>query len=97
MRQINFTPLAQAELFDALEWYAEHAPPVVPRLRTELRGLLSKAADAPMQFPPGLRNTRRAVLRHFPYVVIFRATDEAIDVIAFFHTSRDPVRLRSRV
>jgi plasmid stabilization system protein ParE len=97
MRQVKFTPLAQAELIDALQWYAEHAPPIVPRLRMELRSLLLKDADVPQRFPQSSWNTPRAVLRHFPYVVIFRAADEAIDVIAFFHTSGDPVRWRDRV
>lgn len=33
---------------------------------------------------------RRASLRHFPYVVIFRIAGETVQIIAFFHTSRDP-------
>jgi plasmid stabilization system protein ParE len=97
MRQVTFAPAARSEFFDALAWYGEHAPSVIPRLRAELRNLLSKAAEAPMLFPRGLGNTRRAVLQHFPYVVIFRPTDETIDVVAFFHTSRDPVVWKSRV
>jgi plasmid stabilization system protein ParE len=57
---------------------------------------LARAAVSPKQFPLGLKDTRRAVLHHFPYVVIFRPTDQTIDVVAFFHTSRDPTIWKNR-
>jgi plasmid stabilization system protein ParE len=95
-RRIILTPAARADLFDALDWYSEHAPGVVPRIRAAQRELFDRIAANPLQFPAGAANTRRAVLRHFPYVVVFRATDEAAHIIAFFHTSRDPRQWQRR-
>jgi toxin ParE1/3/4 len=97
MRRVILTPAARADFLDAVDWYAEHAPPVVPRIRAEMRTLTARIAAVPQQFPPGPKNTRRALLQHFPYVVIFIVTGDAIHVVAFFHTSRDPVQWRKRV
>jgi plasmid stabilization system protein ParE len=52
---------------------------------------MTRIADNPRQFPASPHQTRRAKLRRFPYLVIFRETSTAVYVVADFHTSRDPV------
>jgi hypothetical protein len=37
VRKVIFTLAARAEFIEALDWYAEHAPPIVARLRAEAR------------------------------------------------------------
>lgn len=91
MAKILFTPAARADLADAVRWYDTHAPHVVPQFRDALRAALIRIADHPKQFPRALKNTRRALLRRFPYILVFREMDEAIYVVAVFHTSRDPL------
>ncbi|MFN3077574.1 MAG: type II toxin-antitoxin system RelE/ParE family toxin [Alphaproteobacteria bacterium] len=95
-RWIVFTPAARVDLLDALDWYSAHAPGTVSRIRAELRELSGRIAANPLQFPTGAKNTHRALLRHFPYVVIFQFTDEAVHIIAFFHTGRDPRQWQRR-
>jgi plasmid stabilization system protein ParE len=97
MRRIVFTPAARKDLIEALDWYAKHAPVTVRHMRAELRALVLRLGTAPHQFPVYPRETRRALMHRFPYVVIFRITDDAIDIIAFFHTSRDPVQWQRRI
>jgi plasmid stabilization system protein ParE len=41
-------------------------------------------------------NTRRALLKRFPYAVYFAVDNEIIVVLAVFHTSRDPESWRRR-
>ena len=69
---------------------------MVPRMRAQLRALMITASYAPQRFPVGPKGIRRALLRRFPYMILFRATDDAIHIIAVFHTSRDPVRWQRR-
>lgn len=90
MAKILFTKAARADLADAVRWYDTHAPYVVPQFRDALRAALRRVADNPKQFPPGYKDTRRALLRRFPYMLVFRETQDAVYVIAVFHTSRDP-------
>ena len=42
------------------------------------------------------RKTRMSVVRRFPYVILYRASDEGISVIAVFHAKRDPKIWRDR-
>jgi len=89
--RILFTQAARADLSDAVRWYDAHAPHVGPQFRDALRAAMTRIAENPKQFPPALRDTRRALLRRFPYILVFREMDDAIYVVAVFHTSRDPL------
>ncbi|MBV9112421.1 MAG: type II toxin-antitoxin system RelE/ParE family toxin [Hyphomicrobiales bacterium] len=90
MPRVLFTAAARADLDDALSWYEAHAPEVVPRFREALRAAVERIAANPKQFLTSSHETRRALLRHFPYFVIFRETPRAAYVVAVFHTSRNP-------
>ena len=96
MAKLLFTQAARADLADAVRWYDTHAPHVVPQFRDTLRAALIQIAENPKQFPPALKNTRRALLRRFPYILIFREMDDAVYVVAVFHTSRDPLIWKRR-
>lgn len=90
MRGVRLTAAARADIDDALQWYEAHAPEIIPQFRQALRAVVERIGHDPHQFPPTPHDTRRAMLRRFPYLVIFRETDEACFVVAVFHTSRDP-------
>lgn len=89
-------PAARADLADAVRWYDTHAPHVVPQFRDALRAALIRIAENPKQFPPAIKSTRRALLRRFPYILVFREMDDAVYVVAVFHTSRDPLIWKRR-
>ncbi|WP_448028578.1 type II toxin-antitoxin system RelE/ParE family toxin [Bradyrhizobium liaoningense] len=91
MARLLFTQAARADLVDAVRWYDIHAPHVVPQFRDALRATLIRIAEHPGQFPSAYKDTRRAMLRRFPYIVVFRELHDAVYVIAVFHTSRDPL------
>ncbi|RZN09395.1 type II toxin-antitoxin system RelE/ParE family toxin [Bradyrhizobium genosp. SA-3] len=96
MARLLFTQAARADLADAVNWYDTHAPHVVPQFRDALRSALIRIAENPKQFPPALKNTRRALLRRFPYILVFREMHDAVYVVAVFHTSRDPLIWKRR-
>ncbi len=96
MSRVLFTRAAQADLDEALRWYEAHAPQMIAELRASLRAVVQRIEANPRQFPPATHGTRRALLRRFPYSVIFRETDDDAYVVAVFHMSRDPRILRRR-
>ncbi len=57
---------------------------------------LSRVVRDPDQYPIIYRNLRRAVVRRFPFAVFYEITPNEIQVIAIFHSRRDPERWRSR-
>jgi plasmid stabilization system protein ParE len=96
MPRVFFTDAARSDLEDALTWYEAHAPETVPRFREALRVAVARLGENPKQFPASSNKTRRALLRHFPYLLIFSETPAAVYVVAVFHTSRDPKVWRNR-
>jgi hypothetical protein len=52
---------------------------------------------APRQFPVIYRNVHRALVRRFPYALMFVIeADETLTDIACFHGSRDPAHWQKR-
>jgi len=89
MPHVLFSAAARTDLAAAVTWYEDRAPEVVPQFRQALRAVVQRIAENPKQFPTSPHGTRRALLRRFPYLVIFRETADAAHVVAVFHTSRD--------
>jgi toxin ParE1/3/4 len=94
--RVILTPLARAEYVEAVDWYDRQGPGLAQRLRADFRAIRARIVANPLQFPAAIRDTRRALLRNFPYVVIFRISGDVAEVIAFFNTSRDPLQWQRR-
>ncbi len=69
---------------------------MVSQFRESLRAAVARIAANPKQFATGPRQTRRALLQRFPYLLIFREAEEDCYVVAVFHMSRDPTTWRRR-
>lgn len=94
-RQVYFRPEAAAEAADAREWYESRQAGLGLKFASTVRETISRIADDPLLFPSIRGETRRAVLRRFPYVLYFRILDEAIIVLAV-HGRQDPRRWQER-
>jgi toxin ParE1/3/4 len=62
-----------------------------------VREVLQRAAGNPKQFGVVYQDVRKAVVRRFPYIVLYREDPGEVVVIAVFHTSRNPSIWQSRV
>jgi hypothetical protein len=51
----------------------------------------------PRQFPIVFKNARRALMRRFPYLLLFVVENHTLIVIACFHASRDPFHWQRRI
>lgn len=97
MRSLIFAPAARYELIEAQDWYENEAPGLGRRFRAEVGSALRRMRSNPRQFPAIYKNVRRALLRRFPYALMFVIEpDDALTVIACFHGSRDPVNWQKR-
>jgi plasmid stabilization system protein ParE len=94
---IRFTPDAGAELTEAREWYAYQHQDLDLEFMQCIDDALSLVVDNPHFFPIVYRNLRRAVVRRFPFAVFYEVTADEIQVIAVFHSRRDPEMWKSRV
>jgi len=95
---VIFTLGARAELIDAQDWYENEAPGLGRRFRTAVEAVIQRMSATPCQFPVIYKNVRRALLRRFPYALMFVIeADETLTVIACFHGSRDPALWQQRM
>ena len=50
----------------------------------------------PDQYPNVYRSLRRCVVRRFPFAIFYEVASDEVEVIAVFHSRRDPERWNSR-
>ena len=97
MYPVIFTLPARAELIDAQDWYENEAAGMGRRFRQAVDAVIERMSASPRQFPVIYRNVRRALLRRFPYALMFVIDlDDTLTVIASFHGSRDPAHWQKR-
>ena len=85
------------ELIDAQDWYEGEAPGLGRRFRAVIETTIERITLNPLQFPLVFKNSRRALLRRFPYMLFFTIDGDTILVIACFQASRSPRRWQQRV
>ena len=88
--ELKLEPEAEAEFFEAAEWYTARSRELGTAFRNAVSAVLEVIEDAPQRFPVALRDIRKARVRRFPYVVYYVVQPEAIAVIAIIHGRRDP-------
>jgi len=94
---IRFTPEADAELAEARQWYAHQHEDLDIEFMERIDDVLSRIVRNPELYPVVYRALRRAVVRRFPFAVFYEVTADEVQVIAVFHSRRDPERWKSRV
>lgn len=97
-RRVILRAGARKEIRAAAEWYDEESPGLGERFARELRSVMSRIGESPLQFAGVGANIRRATLRHFPYFIYFLiASDTRIVVFAVLHHRRQPELWRGRL
>ena len=90
-------PSALEEAEAATDWCALRSRQVAEAFLDELRRAMQQISEHPEKFPVLESGTRRIVLRKFPYLVIFRETATAVQIVAVAHGRRRPNYWRDRI
>ena len=93
---IRFTPEADTEITEAREWYSHQRNDLDREFIQCIDEVLSRVVGSPFLFPIVYRHLRRAVVRRFPFAVFYEVTPDEIQVIAVFHSRRDPETWKNR-
>lgn len=94
--QIVVRPAAAADIDEAFLWYEGQRPGLGHEFLAAAQRLIDAVARHPLRYPIVRRDTRRALLRRFPYAVYFRVYGEVIVVVACMHGRRSPRRWQAR-
>jgi len=89
-RSVRFHPQAEQEAQRAFRWYNERSPTAAHAFLADLDHAVLRVAEAPERWPHYQGTARRYIFQQFPFSLIYRITDDAIDVIAIAHHRRRP-------
>jgi toxin ParE1/3/4 len=89
-------PAAAADLEHAYRWYEEERPGLGEEFLEAVTSVIAVIASNPEQFPLIRRQTRRALVRRFPYGIFYHVKSNEIVVVACFHAKRNPKTWQSR-
>lgn len=95
-QNVRLRPEAEQDLLGAAFWYEEQRPGLGLQSLDEALTIFSGIAEAPSMYPNIHRDTRRALMRRFPFGVYYKVENAAIVVVAVMHGSRDPRRWKKR-
>jgi plasmid stabilization system protein ParE len=83
-------PQAIAEARGARRWYEDRNPEAAEAFMTELDLAITRIEETPRRWPLYLADTRRYLLRRFPFFVVFREVDDRVQIVAIAHAKRRP-------
>lgn len=88
--RVEYFPEARRDLDEALDWYLQRSLTAAEAFLTEIDHGIQLIRETPQMWPQFEGNSRRYVLRKFPFSIIFRQVDDLIQVIAVAHQKRRP-------
>jgi plasmid stabilization system protein ParE len=83
-------PEAIKEARAAREWYSARNAEAADAFMAELDTAIQKVEEGPRQWLPYLGETRRYLLRRFPFFVVFREVNGRVEIVAVAHARRRP-------
>jgi len=87
---IIFHRAARAEFDEAHAWYERQQIGLGEEFSERVHDLLTRIAETPLMHQCIYKDIRRAMVRRFPYLVLYRVKSDHVRVIGVFHSSRNP-------
>ena len=87
--RLEYAPRHFRRLEDVYDWIARDNPTAARRTVARIRAAVERLATTPGLGRPGrVAGTRELIITGTPYIVAYRATDEAVQVITVLHGAR---------
>lgn len=94
---IAVEPEAEDDLLEAFEWYLKRRDGLGHEFIECVDDAFERISKNAEQFAVCYRNARQALVRRFPYVVVFVVEAKEASIIAVFHGRRDPRQWQARL
>ena len=86
----RLTRRAKRDIAFAREWYKAQGEDLANQFVDELQGAFRVICQRPSSFPAVMDEIRSARCDRFPYRIYFVPHPECVDILAVYHTSRNP-------
>ena len=90
MKRARFTEHARSEFLAQIAYYETLQSGLGARFRAEIESLAERAASFPQSAAPAAAGTRRRLMQHFPFSLVYTATNYGILIHAIAHNRRFP-------
>lgn len=87
---IKFTKAAQIEFQDAIDYYNEQSSGLGQKFAEEVKKAIKRITRFVNSYTKFSENTRRSLLKRFPYGIIYSYDNEEVLIIAIMHLHRKP-------
>ena len=95
--KIILHPLAEEDLDESVKYYENIDKNLKNKFLKELDSTFNQIKDNPKLYPLVTKYSRKKVMQKFPYIVYYTIYNNNINVLAIFHTSRNPDILKKRL
>ena len=89
-KSLELHPEALEELISAVSWYMQRSESAALKFAAEVDKAMELVAESPKRWPAGSHDTRKFVLQHFPFAVIYREKGTKVQILAIAHGHRRP-------
>ena len=96
-RQAEYHPEAKSEIQKAVNWYDDKVGGLGLEFLFEVKHTESKIIQAPEMWPTYEGDTRRYLLKRFPFAVIYLTSEKKIQIVAVAHCKRKPGYWKERL
>ena len=87
---------AASEFDEAFDWYEARGPGLGSKFAEAIQVVFDRILVSPTAYAVTFGDVRKAVVRRFPYCVFYRTHIDRVEILAVFHSSRDPAIWQSR-
>lgn len=77
-------------MVEARGWYDRRGPGLGDRFVDAVLAAVQSACDRPKSFPAAASGVRAVRCKRFPFRVYYAVRNDRIDVLAVYHTARNP-------
>jgi len=95
-KPVEFHEQAATEYEVAVAWYYEQSPLAASKFDEELNLAIETIRAAPHRWKAYVHGTRKFLLWHFPFYVVYRELEDVILVLAVAHSRRRPGYWKTR-
>jgi plasmid stabilization system protein ParE len=94
--EIIVQPLAEQDIRDAFDWYEDKRNGLGYDFLLHIDAGFELILRDPFAFPIEYKNTRKHLIKRFPFKIIYLIENDIVIILAVLHGKRDPNLLKSR-
>jgi plasmid stabilization system protein ParE len=88
---------AEGDIDEAFTWYERRQAGLGHEFLRAVDARIRAVQRSPEMCAFAERHYRRALVRRFPYTILYTFSEQTVTIYAVFHTSQNPEKLRTRL